>query len=91
MMVVFQNKIIYMPGLPPNARREKIEDYEGQCGGIKWREERIKSGDGTRISLCVASVTNGVERPERMKTVYILYFQGSSLLYWSQAKLMEGR
>lgn len=85
MMVVFQNKIIYMPGLPPNARREKIEDYKGQCGGIKWREERIRSGDGTRISLCVASVTNGAEMSERMKTVYILYFQGSSLLslYWS--------
>jgi hypothetical protein len=38
MMVVFQNKIIYMPGLPPNARRERIEDYKNQCGGIEWRE-----------------------------------------------------
>jgi hypothetical protein len=38
MMVVFQNKIIYMPGLPPNARRERIEDYKNQCGGIQWRE-----------------------------------------------------
>jgi hypothetical protein len=86
MMVVFQNKIIYMPGLPPHARREKIEDYKGQCGGIKWREERIRSGDGTRISLCVTSVTNGVEMSTRIRTVYILYFQGSSLLYLSQIK-----
>lgn len=38
MMVVFQNKIIYMPGLPPNARGERIEDYKNQCGGIQWRE-----------------------------------------------------
>jgi len=26
MMVVFQNKIIYMPGIPLNARRERIAD-----------------------------------------------------------------
>lgn len=59
MMVVFQNKIIYMPGLPPNARRENVADYKNQCSGIQWQEERIKSADGTRISLCVASVVNG--------------------------------
>jgi hypothetical protein len=79
MMVVFQNKIIYMPSLPPNARRERIQDYKSQCGGIEWREERIRSEDGTRISLGVASVTNGVKMSESMKTVYILYFQGTYL------------
>ncbi|KAF4634082.1 hypothetical protein G7Y89_g4029 [Cudoniella acicularis] len=51
MMIIFQNKIIYMPGLPPNSRRETISEYHNQCGGIQWREERIKSLDGTRISL----------------------------------------
>lgn len=56
MMVIFQNKIIYMPGLPPNARRERIEDYKNQCVGIQWREERTTAADGTQISLCVASV-----------------------------------
>lgn len=76
MMVVFQNKIIYMPGLPPNARRETIEDYKSQCGGIEWREERIKSGDGTRISLCLASVDSGNERSQQPNRIYILYFQG---------------
>jgi hypothetical protein len=30
MMIVFQNKIIYMPGLPPNARKETIADYKNQ-------------------------------------------------------------
>lgn len=76
MMVVFQNKIIYMPGLPPNARRENVADYKNQCSGIQWQEERIKSADGTRISLCVASVVNGSDVWQPMKTVYILYFQG---------------
>jgi hypothetical protein len=77
MMVLFQNKIIYMPGLPPNARRETIADYKNQCGGIQWREERTKAEDGTRISLCVASVDSGpVSRTSRR--VHILYFQGYS-------------
>ncbi|KAJ5037198.1 uncharacterized protein L3040_007378 [Drepanopeziza brunnea f. sp. 'multigermtubi'] len=75
MMVLFQSKIIYMPGLPPNARRETIAEYKGQCGGIEWREEKIKSLDGTRISLLVASVNDGIPTA---KTVYILYLQGNT-------------
>ncbi|CZT00496.1 related to alpha/beta superfamily hydrolase [Rhynchosporium agropyri] len=75
-MVLLQNKIIYMPGLPPNARREKISDYKNQCSGIEWREESITSLDGTKISLCVARV-NKLEVCEG-KMVYILYFQGNA-------------
>ena len=78
MMVVFQNKIIYMPGLPPNARRETIAAYKNQSSGILWREERIKASDGTLISLCVASVDNGSSFTQAVKTIYILYFQGHS-------------
>jgi fermentation-respiration switch protein FrsA (DUF1100 family) len=77
MMVIFQNKIIYMPGLPPNARREKISDYKNQCGGIQWREERTRAADETNISLCVASVDSGTDI-ESKKKVYILYFQGNA-------------
>lgn len=73
MMVVFQNKIIYMPGLPPNARREKISDYSNQCMRLEWTERRIRSEDGTKISLCVSEVETA-QSP--VKTVYILYFQG---------------
>ncbi|CAG8948880.1 hypothetical protein HYFRA_00002004 [Hymenoscyphus fraxineus] len=80
MMILFQNKIIYMPGLPPNARRERIEDYKNQCGGVVWREEKIKSLDGTRISLCIAGVEHGGNTLTNspLKTVYILYFQGNA-------------
>ena len=80
MLVVFQNKIIYMPGLPPNARRETIADYEAECRGIQWREERIRSTDNTKLALCVADVR--AERPAKASLaatrtpVYILYFQG---------------
>lgn len=76
MMVLFQNKIIYMPGLPPNARWETVEAYKNQCVGIEWREERIKAQDGTQISLCVASVSNAAISTKPSKTVYIVYFQG---------------
>lgn len=76
MMVLFQNKIIYMPGLPPNARLETIADYKNQCGGIQWREERTVADDRTRISLCVASVDSGPPSQVPKKEVYLLYFQG---------------
>ncbi|KAK7754956.1 hypothetical protein SLS62_003040 [Diatrype stigma] len=77
-MVTFQNKIIYMPGLPPNARWEKISDYASRCGGLQWREERVRAVDGTDLALCVTDVELGrnpaSERPE--VAFYILYFQG---------------
>ncbi|KAH8813256.1 alpha/beta superfamily hydrolase-like protein [Xylogone sp. PMI_703] len=44
-----------MPGLPPNARREQIEDYKHQCSGILWREENTIAADGTRLSLCATT------------------------------------
>lgn len=89
MLVVFQNKIIYMPGLPPNARWEKIHDYAAECGGMQWREERVLAADGTDLALCVtgvdlgrdsssSSVKGGGQVSERSSdgSLYILYFQG---------------
>jgi uncharacterized protein len=91
MMVAFQNKIIFMPGMPPNARRERIDDYAALCGGVQWREKRICAADGTDLALCVASVAtlpttgNGSKSGVGMVAglddvveapVYILYFQG---------------
>ncbi|CRK33252.1 hypothetical protein BN1723_003934 [Verticillium longisporum] len=87
MMVVFQNKIIYMPGLPPNARRERIEDYARQCGDISWQARRIRAADGTDLAVCMTDVAcdgskagasslaagRGLATP-----VYILYFQGNA-------------
>lgn len=82
MMVLCQNMIIYNPFLPPNARSMRIADYAKDCGGIQWREERIRSLDGTEIALCVSDVLPASDPGivGRTKTpVYILYFQGLSL------------
>ncbi|KAK6820888.1 Alpha/Beta hydrolase protein [Apiospora arundinis] len=79
MLVTFQNKIIYMPGLPPNARWERIEDYASQCAGIKWREERTRSRDGKDLALCVTDLRLGAERKGgETVNIYILYFQGNA-------------
>jgi hypothetical protein len=74
MMVLFQNAIIYNPFLPPNARSMRIDEFSRECGGVQWREERIRSLDGTEIALCVSDMpasATGAKKP-----VYILYFQG---------------
>lgn len=80
-MVLFQNAIIYNPFLPPNARSMTIDEVSRGCGRVKWREERIRSLDGTEIALCVTDVPS-VPEPSTAKgktPVYILYFQGSPI------------
>jgi hypothetical protein len=63
----------------------KISDYARYYRGIQWREERIRSLDGTEISLCVSDIQPRGARvaatsSDRTKTpVYILYFQGPPL------------
>lgn len=80
MLVLFQNAIIYNPFLPPNARSMQISEFARQCGGVEWREERIKSLDGTEIALCISEMSCGKESAGSSKPpktpVYILYFQG---------------
>ncbi|KAL7906157.1 Alpha/Beta hydrolase protein [Trichoderma velutinum] len=82
MLVLFQNAIIYNPFLPPNARSMTISEFSRQCGGIKWKEDRIKSLDGTEIALCISEISCGDERGGSSKgpktLVYILYFQGNA-------------
>ena len=75
MMVLFQNKIIYMPSVPPFARGEKLKDYVTSCFSVVWQEERITSLDGTRLSLCVS---NGLQAAGcgHKSTINVLYFQG---------------
>ncbi|CAZ81237.1 unnamed protein product [Tuber melanosporum] len=57
-MVIFQNKIIYMPGIPIGAKREKIEAYQESCMGIDWhgRFRDIKTEDGRLLSWVEATV-----------------------------------
>ncbi|KAL7939170.1 Alpha/Beta hydrolase protein [Trichoderma chlorosporum] len=76
MLVLLQNAIIYNPFLPPNARSMTISEFSRQCGGIEWREDRIKSLDDTEIALCISEMSCGDKQPKT--PVYILYFQGNA-------------
>ena len=75
MMVIFQNRIIYMPNLPPFSRSEKVSDYEGECRPIKWSEETLKTSDGVLVKLLKAS---GPQGGIAKKQCVILYFQGNA-------------
>lgn len=76
MTIVFQNKLIYMPYMPPFARSEKIEEYTAACKPVVWEEQRIKSVDGTRISLCVGNIPPSDALKATPRHVVIIYFQG---------------
>lgn len=81
MTIVFQNKFIYMPYMPPFARSEKIDDYAAACRPVQWEEKRIRSLDGTRISLCLGSPPpQDTKSREALETtrrrVVVIYFQG---------------
>ncbi|KAM4058057.1 alpha/beta superfamily hydrolase [Hirsutella rhossiliensis] len=82
MLVLFQNAIIYNPFIPPNARSMRISDFARHCGGIQWREERIRSLDGTSIALCINEMAsleaNDPGGAKAKPPVYILYFQGNA-------------
>ncbi|KAK8180818.1 Alpha/Beta hydrolase protein [Phyllosticta citribraziliensis] len=85
MTIVFQNKIIYMPYMPPFARSETMEDYAKLCRPVEWQETSIRSLDGTKIALCAGEIHYGniQEAPEehRQKRTVIIYFQGALTLH----------
>ncbi|KAI5843809.1 Alpha/Beta hydrolase protein [Morchella snyderi] len=76
MMVLFQNKIIYMPGVPLGAKRETLQDYKHLLKGIQWHEhhKHIATSDGKRLS----SVTATTGSQAGKKHILILYFQGNA-------------
>jgi pimeloyl-ACP methyl ester carboxylesterase len=77
LMVLFQNKIIYMPSLPPGSRRERLEDYSKTWAGVSWKETKIKSLDGTKLSVAVAHPEISSAAQVNRKKVVVLYFQGN--------------
>lgn len=75
MMIIFQNKIIYMPFVPPFSRSEKVSDYAAQCRPVVWKEHVVKASDGVAIKLLEGTA----EMPgssNRASHVVALYFQG---------------
>lgn len=81
MMVLFQNKIIYMPSVPPFSRSERIEDYENVCRPIYWRQEMIRSLDGTKIALAIGEnqtrMNQSASTSPKDGGLVIIYFQGN--------------
>ncbi|KIW75010.1 hypothetical protein Z517_11781 [Fonsecaea pedrosoi CBS 271.37] len=76
-MVVFQNKIIYMPSVPPFSRSEKVSDYASQCKPVVWVEHDLKAADGTAIKVLEGSIEASAE-PEVKNHVVVLYLQGNA-------------
>ncbi len=75
MMVVFQNKIIYMPSVPPFSRSEKVSDYAARCRPVEWIERDLKAVDGTALKLLEGSIV-AAETSDRPEHVVVVYFQG---------------
>ncbi|KAF8544405.1 hypothetical protein BDD12DRAFT_816216 [Trichophaea hybrida] len=73
MMVLFQSRIIYMPGIPLGTRREKISDYASLCHGVVWKKGSIATDDGN--TLATATATNGAKGK---KELLVVYFQGNA-------------
>lgn len=77
MTIVFQEKILYMSYMPPQTRSEKIEDYAATCRPVEWEEVRIKSLDGTNISLGVGSIPLPPKSQVTTREAVIFYCQGN--------------
>ena len=79
MMVAFQNKIIYMPSVPPFSRSEKVAEYATQCKPVQWNEHDIRAVDGTALKILEGSI----DRPHAQvqsctKRLVVVYFQGNA-------------
>ncbi|EXJ89828.1 hypothetical protein A1O3_02895 [Capronia epimyces CBS 606.96] len=77
MMVVFQNKIIYMPSVPPFSRSEKVSDYARQCQPVVWTEHDLRAADNTKIKLLEGTIGVTADSKPRGHVV-VLYFQGNA-------------
>lgn len=84
MLVLFQNRIIYMPSMPPFARSERIAEYVAVCRPVAWREDRIAAKDGAKLAVAVGEIAGAAmaeggedgEREGKRNRVVIIYFQG---------------
>ena len=56
MLIIFQNKLIYLPYIPLGARNEEIQDYSPQLQGYDWVTTEVRTRDGKKLSTCVAEI-----------------------------------
>ena len=78
MLVLFQNRIIYMPSIPPFSRSERLLDYQASCKPVHWKHHFIRSSDGVRLSILEGEVLKDSTVPlrENKQRNTIVYFQG---------------
>lgn len=75
MIIIFQDKLMYMSWMPPFNRSEKLEDYTKECRGVDWEENQIQSLDRTKLAVCVGRFP--AADVVKTKEVVICYFQGN--------------
>jgi pimeloyl-ACP methyl ester carboxylesterase len=76
-MVLFQNKIIYMPSLPPGSRRERLHHYSKTWAGVSWDQRQVKSLDGTQLTVAIARPASSESVQKQQTRTIVLYFQGN--------------
>ena len=78
MLIAFQNKIIYMPSIPPFSRSEKLIDYQASCNPVHWKHHFIRASDGVRLSILEGKVPRDLieSTSEHPQKNVIIYFQG---------------
>jgi len=55
-LIIFQNKLIYLPYIPLGARKETIQEYEAQLLGVDWTTTKVRTRDGRKLSTCIAEI-----------------------------------
>ena len=87
MLIILQNKLIYLPYLPPGARQETIEDYLPQLLGLDWTTTEVRDPRFREVTcMCCRDKVSGAlrsatpltpcRRPIRVSELVLVYFQG---------------
>ena len=56
MLIILQNKLIYLPYIPSGARQETIEQYRPQLLGLDWTTTEVRTRDSKKLLACVAEI-----------------------------------
>ena len=64
MLIIFQNKLIYLPYIPVGARKETIQEYRTQLLGFDWTTSEVRTPDGKSLSTCVAQIRLAICMPQ---------------------------
>lgn len=73
-LILFQNKIIYMPYL---GRGEQVKDYK--TPGVAWHTTHLRTADGPTLTLCHSTLPCEKRvMGSRTRRITIIYLQGNA-------------